>query len=661
MKIAITCRQLVRDLDGLRGALEEAGFALQVPEIEGQHLEGEALVEALQGCVGAVAGDDRFSAEVLARLPQLRVISKWGVGLDGIDRAAAEARGIVVANTPGAFDDEVADVAMAWTVTLLRRLTAAHDGVKAGRWPKPAGRSARGLRMGIVGLGGIGRALARRAATAGMETVGCDPDAASRAAAEAAGVRILSLEALLASSDVVSLHCPLTPETRHLLDARRLAAMKPGALIVNTGRGGLIDGAALAEALAGGHLGGAALDVFEEEPPPPSEPLLAADNVVFGSHNASNTLEASARVHRRALVNLARALGREIRFGPEFDAERAAAEAAIPAADEGRALARQGRVLLSVVVPCFDEEAVIREAHRRLAAALEGGGDLDFELIYVDDGSCDATLAMLREIQGGDRRVRALSLSRNFGHQIAVTAGLAEAAGEVCAVIDADLQDPPEVLLEMLQRWRQGADVAYGVRTRRDGETAFKRLTARLFYRALARLADVFIPLDSGDFRLMDRRVVDAFLAMPERDRFVRGMVAWQGFRQEPVPYRRAARAAGETKYPVRKMLRLAIDSILSFSLLPLRLAVWAGFLAAGLALAGIVYALAIRLLTDAWVSGWATVLVAVLFLGGVQLATIGILGEYVGRIYGEAKRRPLYLVKERLGCRPARPRGEGR
>ena len=179
MKIAITCRQLIRDLDGLRGALEEAGFALQVPEIEGQHLEGEALVEALQGCVGAVAGDDRFSAEVLARLPQLRVISKWGVGLDGIDRAAAEARGIVVANTPGAFDDEVADVAMAWTVTLLRRLTAAHDGVKAGRWPKPAGRSARGLRMGIVGLGGIGRALARRAAAAGMETVGCDPDAAA--------------------------------------------------------------------------------------------------------------------------------------------------------------------------------------------------------------------------------------------------------------------------------------------------------------------------------------------------------------------------------------------------------------------------------------------------------------------------------------------------
>ena len=207
------------------------------------------------------------------------------------------------------------------------------------------------------------------------------------------------------------------------------------------------------------------------------------------------------------------------------------------------------RGLLSVVVPCFDEEAVIRETHRRLTAVLGEVPDLDFELVYVDDGSRDATLDVLRALQSSDARVRVIALSRNFGHQIAVSAGLAEANGDAVAVIDADLQDPPEVLLPMLERWRDGVDVAYGVRSARDGETAFKRWTASVFYRLLDRLADVAIPLDAGDFRLMDRKVVDAFLAMPERDRFVRGMVAWTGFRQEPVRYRRAAQAAGETKY----------------------------------------------------------------------------------------------------------------
>ena len=197
---------------------------------------------------------------------------------------------------------------------LLRRLGAVHEGVRRGEWPKPAGRSARGLRMGIIGLGGIGRALARRAAAAGMETIGTDPAPESRAAAEAAGTALVPLDALLSASDVVSLHCPLTPDTHHLLNARRLAAMKPGAFVVNTGRGGLIDTPALAAALRSGRLAGAALDVFEEEPPGPSNPMLHAGNVILGSHNASNTLEASARVHRRALANLARALGREIRF-----------------------------------------------------------------------------------------------------------------------------------------------------------------------------------------------------------------------------------------------------------------------------------------------------------------------------------------------------------
>ena len=316
--------------------------------------------------------------------------------------------------------------------------------------------------------------------------------------------------------------------------------------------------------------------------------------------------------------------------------------------------------MLSVVVPCCNEEPVIRLTHRRLVAALEAVPALVFELVYVDDGSRDATLHLLRKLQHADPRVRVLSLSRNFGHQIAVTAGLQHAAGQAVVIIDADLQDPPEVIPEMLDRWRRGADVAYGVRTERVGETVFKRWTAHAFYRLIGRLAaDVPIPLDTGDFRLLDRHVVDAFLAMPERDRFIRGMIAWTGFRQDPVPFRRAPRAAGVTKYPLRKLLRLAADGILSFSLAPLRLATWVGFLVSGLALLGVVYAVALRLLTEVWVPGWTLLFSAVLFLGGVQLVVLGIVGEYLGRIYGEVKRRPLYLIKERLGFAAASDSGK--
>ncbi len=314
MKVAVTCLQLVRDLEDVRAAMEEAGFEIRVPRVGGQHLEGDELVEALEGCVGVVAGDDRFSASVLARLPGLRAISKWGVGVDGIDREAAAAQGIAVSNTPGAFDDEVADVAMAYTIMLLRRLCAIHDGVTRGEWPKPPGRSAGGRRMGIVGLGGIGRALVRRALAAGMDVVGADPAPGSCAAAAAVGAAIVSLDELVSTSDVISLHCPLTPETRGLFDADRLAAVKPGAFLVNTGRGGLVDTAALAEALRSGRLAGAALDVLEEEPPGRSNPIRGADNVILGSHNASNTIEASMRTHRRAIANLARSLGRTVRF-----------------------------------------------------------------------------------------------------------------------------------------------------------------------------------------------------------------------------------------------------------------------------------------------------------------------------------------------------------
>ncbi|HYO63136.1 MAG TPA: glycosyltransferase family 2 protein [Pyrinomonadaceae bacterium] len=309
--------------------------------------------------------------------------------------------------------------------------------------------------------------------------------------------------------------------------------------------------------------------------------------------------------------------------------------------------------VVSVVVPCYNEEAVIAETHRRLAGVLEGlCGPRGFEVVYVDDGSRDRTAHALRELQRGDARVRAVLLSRNFGHQLATTAGLEHASGAAVVIIDADLQDPPEVIAEMFARWREGADVAYGVRTDREGETRFKLWTAKLFYRLMNRLSGIEMPVDTGDFRLMDRKVVAALLAMPERDRFLRGMVSWVGFRQVAVGYRRAPRFAGASKYPLLKMLRFAADGVLSFSFAPLRLATWTGFFALAVAFAGIVYALVLRLFFDPthWVRGWASIFVAVLFLGGVQLVSLGIIGEYIGRIYGEVKHRPLYFVRERLG-----------
>jgi dolichol-phosphate mannosyltransferase len=312
---------------------------------------------------------------------------------------------------------------------------------------------------------------------------------------------------------------------------------------------------------------------------------------------------------------------------------------------------------VSVIVPCFNEAAVIRDTATRLTEALNALPDIAFETIYVDDGSRDATLAILRELQAHDERVRLVSLSRNFGHQVAVTAGLEHTRGDAVVVIDADLQDPPEVIREMVERWRDGADVAYGVRVEREGETAFKLWTAGAFYRAINRMSDVPIPLNAGDFRLMDRKVVDALLAMPERDRFIRGMVAWIGFRQDEVAYKRAARAAGTTKYPLAKMLRLATDGILSFSVLPLRLATWTGFAAAALSVVGIIYALVMRVLTDNWVPGWTLLFIGLLLIGGIQLVFLGLIGEYLGRVYGEVKRRPLYFVKERRGF-AAQPTG---
>ena len=307
-------------------------------------------------------------------------------------------------------------------------------------------------------------------------------------------------------------------------------------------------------------------------------------------------------------------------------------------------------MLISVVVPCYNEAAVIVETNRQLVATLAALDGLDFEIVYVDDGSKDATADLLRTIQTANKRTRVVFLSRNFGHQLALSAGLEHAAGDAVIFIDADLQDPPEVIPEMIARWRDGYHVVYGMRTDRAGETAFKLWTAKLFYRFINRLSKVQLPLDVGDFRLIDRRVVDVLLSMPERDRFLRGMVSWIGFRQVAVMYRRAERHAGASKYPLLKMLQFAADGVISFSLTPLRLALWVGFLSIGLAFAGILYALIIRLYTNDWVRGWTSIFTAVLFIGGAQLVTLGIIGEYIGRIYAEVKRRPLYVVEERLG-----------
>lgn len=308
--------------------------------------------------------------------------------------------------------------------------------------------------------------------------------------------------------------------------------------------------------------------------------------------------------------------------------------------------------LISVVVPCFNEAAVIRETHRRLSELAARLHDMRFEFIYVDDGSRDETPRLLHELSISDQRVRGMRLSRNFGHQVATTAGVEHAAGDAVVIIDADLQDPPEAIEAMVARWREGYQVAYGQRSERAGETRLKLWTARTFYRWMNRLSRVQLPLDTGDFRLMDRAVVEALLRMPERDRFLRGMVRWVGFRQVAVPYRRDPRHAGQSKYPIATMLRFASDAVFSFSLAPLRMAVWTGFFVMFLALLGIAYAVVLRVFFDPtnWERGWASIFVAILFMGGVQLISLGIIGEYVGRIYGEVKQRPLYFVRERFG-----------
>jgi dolichol-phosphate mannosyltransferase len=271
-------------------------------------------------------------------------------------------------------------------------------------------------------------------------------------------------------------------------------------------------------------------------------------------------------------------------------------------------------------------------------------------VLFVNDGSTDRSLALLVALQANDPRVKVLNFSRNFGHQIAITAGCDYAEGDAVIVMDADLQDPPEVLLRMIDRWREGYDVAYAVRTKRAGETRFKLWSASLFYRLIRSIAEIDIPMDAGDFRLMDRKVVLAMRGLREKNRFMRGLSSWVGFKQVAVEYERAARYAGETKYPLRKMVRLAFNAITSFSHLPLQMATYTGFFFAGFSGLGIVLAVIMRLFGHQQLLGQATTLVSVLFLGGVQLIFLGILGEYLGRIYDEVKNRPLYIVADTYG-----------
>ena len=303
-------------------------------------------------------------------------------------------------------------------------------------------------------------------------------------------------------------------------------------------------------------------------------------------------------------------------------------------------------ITYSIVAPIYNEAESLPELHRRVSKVMKSSGK-EWELLLVDDGSTDGSTELIRELARKDVHVRPVIFARNFGHQIAITAGWDYARGQAIVTIDADLQDPPEVILELAKKWREGYEVVYAVRTEREGESWFKTVTASLFYRLIYRITDVKIPLDTGDFRLMDRKVVEVLKHMRERHRFPRGMSAWVGFKQIGVSYKRAARHAGVTKYPFNKMLRLALNAITSFSYFPLQVATFFGFASAGIAILGIPIVIALRVSGSPQLTGQATTLIAVLFLGGVQLISLGILGEYVGRLYDEAKGRPLYIVRE--------------
>jgi dolichol-phosphate mannosyltransferase len=302
--------------------------------------------------------------------------------------------------------------------------------------------------------------------------------------------------------------------------------------------------------------------------------------------------------------------------------------------------------VFSIIAPIYNEKGCFDELYRRVSEVMDTTGD-EWEFVMVDDGSSDGSTEMIRELAKKEKRVRPVIFARNFGHQIAVTAGLDYCRGEAAIIIDADLQDPPEVILELIAKWREGYQVVYAVRSEREGETWFKKTTASAFYKLIYRITDVKIPMNTGDFRLLDRKVVDVMNSMRERHRFLRGMSAWVGYKTIGVSYKRAARFAGTTKYPFKKMIKLAFTAITSFSYMPLQMAMVFGFISAGLSIVAIPVVVILRLIGSQFFFGQATTLIAVLFLGGVQLICLGILGEYVGRIYDEAKGRPLYITSE--------------
>lgn len=304
------------------------------------------------------------------------------------------------------------------------------------------------------------------------------------------------------------------------------------------------------------------------------------------------------------------------------------------------------KVTYSVVAPIYNEIENIPELYRRVKKIMDSSGET-WELILVDDGSTDGSTEKIRELAQTDQAVRPVIFARNFGHQVAITAGWDYARGDAVVIIDADLQDPPETILELAKKWKEGYEVVYAVRAEREGETWFKKFTAALFYRLIYAITDVKIPVDTGDFRLMDRKVVNVLKQMKERHRFPRGMSAWVGFKQIGVEYKRAARVAGVTKYPFSKMLKLALNAITGFSYFPLQVATYFGFFSAGISILAIPVVAYMRMTGAGAFTGQATTLIAVLFLGGVQLISLGTLGEYIGRLYDEAKGRPLYIVRD--------------
>jgi dolichol-phosphate mannosyltransferase len=304
------------------------------------------------------------------------------------------------------------------------------------------------------------------------------------------------------------------------------------------------------------------------------------------------------------------------------------------------------RTVVSIVVPVFNEAESIDAFYQRMRKVADSLAPISCEIVFVDDGSSDDSCERLVRFAYSDKDVRIIKFSRNFGHQIAITAGIDLAKGDAVVVIDADLQDPPEIIKEFVEKWQEGFDVVYGVRDRRDGESRMKLLTAAAFYRVLRGIIKLDIPVDVGDFRLMSRRVVEHFRQLKERDRFVRGLVSWIGFKQTGVWYARDKRFAGETKFPYRKMLKFALDGITSFSDFPLKLATWLGYMTSLVALM-YVCTVVVQKVLGYTVQGWATIMVTMLFLGGVQLISLGIIGQYVGRIFNECKQRPLYVIDE--------------